>query len=111
MILARQNAAPVQLLSTTHGLADALEKAKFQNRSDKVISAYRIGWAIVRNGRTTFKLGSWMNVPSGIQPEAVQTVLAQGVQLERHAQKMVFFVSEVRYSDGSHWKASRNSLH
>jgi hypothetical protein len=110
MLIARQGAAPVQLIKTTHGLIDALEAAEFQNRGVKNIAAYRIGCAVVKEGRTTFVEGPWMNVPQSISPGAVQTVPAQAIRLDDQAQEMIFFVSDLRYVDGTRWKADRRKL-
>lgn len=110
MILALQTAAPVQITSIRHGLNDAIEAANFHNRSDKNISAYRVGWATTINQKVSFKSGVWMNMPVGVLPGTNQTVPAQGISLMRQAQKMIFFISDVRFADGSHWKTDRKSI-
>jgi hypothetical protein len=110
MTLARQPAAPLQLIKTTHSLRDALEGATVKNLGDKSISGYRVGWAIVKNGKVTFQKGPWINLPAGVAPGALQSVPAQGVRLDEQAQEMLFFVAEIRYTDGSRWKADQQKL-
>jgi hypothetical protein len=110
MLIARQDNAPVQLKSTTHGITDALESAVFTNRSAKSISAYRMGWTSVVAGKIHFYQGPWMNTPGKITAGADQTVPAQGIQINPAAQTMTFFVSEVTFADGTHWTANKTDL-
>jgi hypothetical protein len=110
MLIARQPDSPVQILRAQHGIPDVLESASFENRSDKVITSYRIGWATVAEGKSSFRAGEWMNVPAGISLGETATVPAQGISCDAQAEDMVFFVSEVKFSDGSRWKAKHSGL-
>ncbi len=110
MSIGMQANAPVQLKSATHGIPDALEAAVFTNRSGKSITAYRIGWMSIINGKSKMLHGVWMNVPSGIASGSDEVVPAQGIPINYAAQEMVFFVSDVTFADGTHWKASKLDL-
>jgi hypothetical protein len=110
MSIAMQDGAPVQLQSTTHGLSDALEAAVFKNRSGKPITAYRIGWVSLVEGKAKISRGVWMNTPGKIDSGADQIVPAQGIPINLAAQQMVFFVSDVTFADGTHWSASKSDV-
>lgn len=110
MVIAKQPNAPVQIVRTLHGIPDVLQSAWFENRGSKSIIGYRIGWASMSVGKSRFEMGPWMNVPAGVNPGATVEVPAQGVALDARAENMVFFVSEVKFADGSHWKANHGEL-
>jgi len=110
MVIARQPTAPVQLVKTLHGIPDLLQSAEFENRSGKSITSYRVGWAYITAGKSRFMTGPWMNVPTGIKPGLTETVPAQGVKLDKEATEIVFFISDVKFSDGGDWKAKHNEL-
>ena len=110
MVIGNVTNAPVRLLSTTHTIKDALQSAKFENKSAKPISAYRVGWASVVNGKPKFRNPQWMNVPANIEGGTIQTVPAQAIKPDLQARQMIFFIAEVHFADGSHWKAKRNEI-
>ena len=110
MLTAPQDSAPAKLVQTTHGIPDLLIAAKFLNQSGKSIISYRIGWAYVLPRRVEFHNGAAMNVPSGIHSGVVQEVPDQAVSMNTAANKVIFFISELTFADGSHWKASHREI-
>jgi hypothetical protein len=108
MVIARQETAPAQITKATHSLRDVLQAATLQNRSSKVITGFKVGWMSVNDeGKRTSMSGPWINLPAGITPGTTQQVPAQNVALAKEAREMIFFVTEVKFADGTHWKASR----
>jgi hypothetical protein len=77
MVIAKQPNAPVQIVSTLHGIPDVLQSAWFENRGTKPIIGYRIGWASVSAGRSRFETGPWMNVLAGVNPGARVEVMIE----------------------------------
>ncbi|MCL6564946.1 MAG: hypothetical protein K6U09_00825 [Acidobacteriia bacterium] len=105
--------APAVLISATHTSSDLLAGARLKNVGEKTIVAYRIGWEIhipdQKKPETT--LGEWMNVPPGIPPGEIAQVPPQAVSVElarRGATRIAFFVGEVKFSDGTTWRHSKN---
>lgn len=105
-----QPTAPVQIVQTSHGLADLLTSARFENRSTQPITAYRIGWVSESGGRAQFEAGTWMALPAGVNPGAIAEVPAQRIQPKVMPEQITVFVSEVKFEDGSCWKATRTDL-
>jgi hypothetical protein len=69
MLFLPQSDAPVILIETTHGVKDLLESAKLKDRSNLVITGYRIGWvAVYASGREKVGLGLPVDLPLGIRP-------------------------------------------
>jgi hypothetical protein len=110
MLIAKQSETPVMLTSTTHTLTDALAAATLKNQGNKKIIGYRIGWATVVAGKPGFKAGPWMNLPAGIDPGTAVSVPAQSIAIDSHADRMIFYVVEAKFSDGTHWKSNRKSI-
>jgi hypothetical protein len=48
-----------------------------------------------------------MNLPAGIKAGESVLIPAQNVQPQMQASQVIFFVSQVKFSDGSKWKADR----
>lgn len=110
MVIAPQDNAPARLVQTTHGLSDLLTAARLKNGSDKRIRSYQIGWAYVRPNGIEFHMGVLMRVPAGIKPGHVHDVVDQAVPFEGSAERVIFFVAEVTFADGSHWKADHDEI-
>ncbi len=110
MLIASQETAPARLIQTTHGLSSLLTAADLKNCSEKQIVSYRIGWAYVRGNVVKFHTGSVMNVPAGIAPGSVYEVPDQAVTLDSGVEKIIFFVAEVKFADGSQWKAANKEI-
>jgi len=110
MLAAPQDSAPAKLVQTTHGIPDLLTAAKFLNQSGKSITSYRIGWAYVLPTKVEFHSGAVMKVPAGIHSGLVQEVPDQAVSMNAAANKVIFFISELTFADGSHWKASHREI-
>jgi hypothetical protein len=102
--------APLKLMESTHGIDDWLLGAKLKNVSDKKVTAYRVGWAYVLNDTPDFHEGQWMNLPAGIKPGETTETPAQNVEPNHSARSMLFFIGEVRFADGSHWKADTGAV-
>jgi hypothetical protein len=102
MLFLPQSDAPAILIETTHGVKDLLESAKLKNRSNQVITGYRIGWvAVYASGREKIGLGLPVDLPLGIRPGATIDVPAQGVSMDyakEGAINIVFFVTDVHTS-------------
>jgi hypothetical protein len=98
--------SPVVFVQTTHGITDALESAQWVNRSNHVVTSYRVGWLTVVDGKNDFQVGPWMNLPAGVIPGAKASVPAQEIPLNLKASSMIFYVAEVHFADGGRWKAS-----
>jgi len=107
---AKQPGTPAMLTSTTHTLTDALAAASLKNQGNKRISGYRIGWITIVNGKPRFKTGPWMNLPAGIDPGTVVSVPAQSIAIDSRADRMIFYVAEASFPDGTHWKSDRTSI-
>ena len=105
MVMAKQDDAPARIIETLHGEKDWLLSAKIQNQSRRTISAYKIGCSFhLPNGKTKTVIGPIMNVPAGIAPDAIYTVPAQAVTPNMQAERVVFFVAEVKFSNGEKWR-------
>lgn len=100
--------APVSLVLATYGVRDLFLRGRIINDSRKVVSSYRVGWAFQFSTGLKFHVGEWMNIPAGLKPGAFQDVPPQNVSSNGLANAGVtgvkFFVAEVKYADGSHWK-------
>lgn len=107
---AEQKNAPARLISTTHAIDDWLQSAQLQNNSGKKIVAYRIGWAYTHGQKQEFHRGPWMNVPAGIAPETKATVSAQAVPPDDKSDSTAFFVDELKFSDGQHWRSNHKTV-
>ena len=106
--MAKQDGAPVRMTQTLHGIPDLLQAASFENRSGKTITSYRIGWMTVRPDHVSFDRGSTMLVAA--RPGEMVQVPSQGVSAKMDIEKIVFFVDEVQFSDGSRWKADHKKI-
>ena len=107
---ALQKGDPVQITESHHGEKDALLGAVFLNRSDKSILSYRIGWAVMKDGKTTLQEGTSVSIPGGAAAGAAVEVPDQQVLLDRSARVFMFYVSEVTYTDGTTWSAEAAPL-
>ena len=102
---AAQSTDPVQLTQTEHNLRMALDGATLLNKGQQPIRRYRIGWALVQDGKVSLHEGISMYVDGDVQPQATVHVPDQGVHLDPSVQRYLFYVSEIEYADGSHWNA------
>lgn len=102
---------PVVLLSVTHDAdKDLFDTGIAENAASTGISAYRIGVILYPTDslrRPVAHLGPTMNLPGGVAAGAQFTLPQQGVSpsLMNGVRALVFFVAEVRFSNGSTWKA------
>jgi hypothetical protein len=110
MIMATQPAAPARLIQTTHGYPDLLKSAQLKNASGKSIASYRIGWAYVHQRGVEFRKGALMAVPSGVKPGETCNIPDQAVAFDQQARSVIFFVAEVTFTDGSHWRAGHAEI-
>ena len=90
-----QSGAPVQIVQALHGIPDLLLSAQFENRGDKEITGYRIGWVSVSSGKAKFQSGPWMALPAGAKPGTSIVIPAQNIQPKAMPDQMTFFVSEI----------------
>lgn len=102
--------APAKLVTTTSAVNDWLVSGTIVNESKKPITAYRIAWAIVTDGSVRFVEGPWMNHPAGIQPGESVLAPAQNVKPQMQAKRFLFFVSKVKFADGTSWKANHDEV-
>ena len=105
--LASELNAPAKLTVSTHAVDDWFVSGTLTNEASKKIVAYRVGWAVATGKVVKFSEGPWMNLPAGIKAGESVLVPAQNVQPQMQATQVVFFVSQVKFSDGSKWKADR----
>ena len=105
-----QDGDPVQMVQSHHGTRDALLAASFVNRGDQPIVSYRIGWAIVKDGKTSLHEGPLMNVPGQIASGSTAEVPDQAVKFDTDARVYMFYVAEVTYADGTTWAATAKPL-
>jgi hypothetical protein len=110
MLIARQDGAPARLVQTTHSVTDLLTAARLKNVGEKQISSYRVGWAHVRQNGIEFHAGPWISVPAGIKPGIVSDVPDQSIPFDVRAERVVFFVAELKFADGSRWKAPKQDI-
>src|SRR5262245_23709322 len=79
--LAVQKDCPLKLLESTHGVEDLLLKAVLKNVGHETVASYRIGWVILfedTSRKPKSVVGKVMNTPSGVEPGAATTAVAQG---------------------------------
>lgn len=111
MMMALQKDSPARLIETTHAGDDWLQAAKIENRSAKTVMAYKIGWVyVLPNKKRVYEQGPAMNVPVGINPGAIAEVPAQNVRPDLRSARTIFYVSDVKFSDGSHWHVDRKKI-
>ena len=111
--IARQGGAPATLFGPTKftlGISDLLMTARLKNNSDKPIKSYRIGWAYVLRNGVQFHAGAELNVPAGIRPSETCEVPDQTIPLNLNAERVIFFVAELTFADGSRWKANNEDI-
>jgi hypothetical protein len=105
--LASELNSPAKLTQVTNAVKDWFVSGTLTNEGGKKIVAYRIGWAVATGNAVKFAEGPWMNLPAGITEGESILVPAQNVQPQMQASQVVFFVSQVKFADGSKWKADR----
>jgi hypothetical protein len=57
-----------------------------------------------------FTTGPWVNLLPGVSPGATAQVPPQGVPIDARSQRVIFFVSAVKFADGSSWKADQKDV-
>lgn len=110
MLPLRQRGAPAHLFATTHGSSDLLTSARLRNDSGEAIASYRIGWAYVYPNEIEFHVGVPVNVPAGLKVGTIHNVPDQSIPFNAHANRIIFFVAEVTFVDGSRWNASNGDI-
>lgn len=105
--IAPQKESPARLVQASFGVP-LLTDAKIKNDSNKTILSYRIGWSYVHDDRMEFHNSELRRVPNGIGPGRTQDVAGQDVPTDRDALQVIFFVSELIFSDGKRWTAKKN---
>lgn len=105
-----QTSEPAMLISTHHTLTDALAGATLRNQGKVPITSYRVGWVLLKDGKTSVHETGTMSVPSGVQPGGTVEVPDQTIPLDTAARSFLFYVSEVTYADGTKWSADAEAL-
>jgi hypothetical protein len=106
-----QPTAPVQIVEARFGTTDLLKSARFENRASKSIIAYRIAWISRTDGEVQVSEGPWMTLPADADPGSTVDVPDQKVERPKPMPSEIkFFISDVRFADGSHWKVNRADL-
>jgi len=108
-VIAPQRGSPARLVQASFGVP-LLVAARIKNESKKTILSYRIGWGYVRDDQTEFHSTDLRRVPSGIRPGVTQDVAGQDVPRDQGAQQVIFFISELTFSDGKRWTAKKKSI-
>ena len=104
---APQPAAPASVI-LVHADGNAPLTAKLQNRGQETIVAYRMGWVDVHNGNINFHHGDW--IQTSVAPQQLADAPAPAALAGSKSDGAVFFVSEVKFEGGKHWKARRNEI-
>jgi len=110
--IATQTTAPAHLVRIALGrphLSKALLKAQLKNDSDSPIVSYRIGWANVHLKEIELRKGTLISVRE-IKPGSVDDVSDQTVPFDASAERVIFFVAELAFADGSRWKANSEDI-
>lgn len=110
LVIAPQKEAPAQLVPPTRHGSDLLMAATLKNRSEKTIVSYRIGWGYVLQNEMEFHTGALMRVPAGVRPGRTQNVPGQDIDFALGADQVVFFVAELTFANGEHWRARKKDL-
>ena len=110
VLSAWHDGAPANLIQTTHEYNDLLTSAQLKNFGKKRIISYTIGWAYVLPNRIDFHKGALMNVPAGIRPGGVHEVPDQAVPFNTKAERVIFFVEDLVFEDGSGWKSDKQNV-
>ena len=112
ILIATQTTAPAHLVRVALGhphLSKAQLKAQLKNDSNSLIVSYRIGWANVHPKAIELRKGAIITV-RGIKPESVDDVSDQTVPFDASAERVIFFVAELAFADGSRWKANDDDV-
>src|SRR5437660_6163284 len=102
LVIASQKGSPARLVQASFGVP-LLVAAKIKNESKKTILSYRIGWSYAREDKMEFHNGDLRSVPTGIRPGATRDVVGQSVSMDTDAQQVIFFVTELTFSNGKRW--------
>ena len=110
--IATQTTAPARLVRIALGhphQSKALLKAELKNEINSPIVSYRIGWANVHPKDIELREGALIRV-RGIKPGSVDDVSDQTVPFDASAERVIFFVAELAFADGSRWKANDDDV-
>jgi len=108
-VIAPQKGSPARFIQASFGVP-LLMAAKIRNEGKKTIVSYRIGWSYVHDDRMEFHQSDLRSVPSGIRPGGTQEVAGQDIPRDRDAQQVVFFITELTFSDGKRWTAKKKNI-
>ncbi len=100
---------PATLVSTQHSKEKLFNGGEILNEGPKNIIAYRLGAAMVSSNGVSILLGKWMDAPSKRTRIAVP---AKALALRNKPSSggiIIFFVSDLRYSDKSQWSVALSS--
>jgi hypothetical protein len=106
--IATQTTAPVHLVRIALGhphLSKALLKAQLKNDSQSPIVSYRIGWTNVHAKEIKLRKGALIGIAK-INPGSTDDVSDQTVAFDASAERVIFFVAEPAFANGSRWKAN-----
>jgi hypothetical protein len=108
-VIAKQHTAPARLIQT-HACSNLLKAGQLENRSEKPITSYRIGWAYVYPEAISLHEGALISVPRGIKLGDIRDVPVQSVPFDEKAQRVIFFVAELGFADGSQWRVKIDDI-
>jgi hypothetical protein len=105
---------PAAIMAIAVNVRTALvNQGEFQNLSKKTITAYQIGWLAGTSSKDAkLSLTPIFEIPDGLPSQATQKIPDQPFSrsLVRPGVRMVFFVSKVKFSDGTSWNADLKRL-
>ena len=104
---APQPAAPASVI-LVHADGSAPLTAKLQNHGQQTIVAYRMGWVDFHNGNLNFHHGDW--IQTSVAPQQLADAPAPAALAGDKSEGAIFFVAEVKFAGGKHWKARRNEI-
>lgn len=81
-----------------------------QNRGEKIIRSYRVGWATVEDGKVSLHEADWVTPTVAIGANREAEVPDQQIALDKASRVMLFYISESRYEDGATWSANAADL-
>lgn len=106
----RQEDAPVSFVGIRFGAPEAFDGGSVRNFSDGQLVAIRVGWIVMsRNGTVVGYSTGRVPLASPVAADDEQTVARQktlDLSTLKVPARVMFFVAEAEFQDGSTWKAN-----
>ena len=105
MFMAKQDTAPVHLTQIRLVRSNILSGAQLKNESNKRMISYRVGWGSVSPTDIVLHQGDAVDAAAGVMPGASRRVPDEAIPEDQRTRKVIFFVAEAKFADGSEWTA------